>query len=123
MAAFHHSCSIRWISSVSTARRWRNSNPLPHLRGAKPSAGVRSVLAPQCVLAEARHKLAVRHKFGFAQPQRQALGSLTYRDDTTNRNRHPFTVLGKTELRLTCTGQFDIDLGQNLGIKQRAVFG
>ena len=55
-----------WISSVSTARRWRQQPAQAPRAGDDPSAGVRSVLAPQCVLAEARHKIAVRRKFGFA---------------------------------------------------------
>jgi hypothetical protein len=56
-------------------------------------------------------------KFGFAQPRRQLLGPRAHHHYTIGSTRRPLTALGKTELRLARANQFDINFGQDLGIK------
>src|SRR5262249_54799487 len=122
MAVFHHFCSIRWILWVSIARRWRNSSQRRRPPEAEFLSSAGTVLPPQRAIAEASHEVAVRRKFGIAQPRHQWFGPLADRDNSVGRSHHSPIALGKPKLCLPRTGQFNIHLGQNLGVKKRAVF-
>jgi len=62
-------------------------------------------------------------EFGFVQPWCQWLGPLANNDDSFASIRTAFGAFSKPELRLARVNQFDVDLGENLGVEQRSVLG
>ena len=78
-------------------------------------------MAPQGVFAEAGHEIAVRRKFCLAQPGGQWLRTRTY-DNRIIKAAGPTLIgLGKTELRLPCANQLDVNFGKYFRIEQGAV--
>jgi len=59
----------------------------------------------------------------FAQPRCKWLRPLTNDDDPLSPVGVSISAFGQAKLRLTRADQFDVNLGQNFGVKQRAVLG
>src|SRR5262249_13192724 len=114
MAVFHHCCLIPWISSASTGRKWHRFNRRLHLW---------RIVEPQRVLAKPHYEVTMRCEFDFAQPRRQWLRPFPDDNDAFSSICVGLGVFSEAELRLTRADQFDIDLGQNLGVEQCSVFG
>src|SRR5215475_5432625 len=112
MAAFRHSYLIRWISSAYTARKWPRLNRRLLLR---------HIAKPQSSLSQPDHKFAMRRDVGFAQSWRERLRPFANNNETLRAVRSTNVALSQTKLRLARAYQFDINLSENLGIKQRAV--
>ena len=65
----------------------------------------------------------MRVAFGIADARRQRDAALLANDDAVGADDALGGGLGKAERRLTAAEQFEIDLGQNLGVEQGAVLG
>ena len=81
------------------------------------------VIPPQHILAKARHEFAMRRAFGVAEAWRQFFGPRAYDGHAVDSIDAALTAFGKAELRLPRADQFEIDLGQDFRVEQRAVLG
>ena len=81
------------------------------------------IIPPQRILAQRRDEFAVRRAFRIGEARRQRHGALAPHCDAAARVAAARAALGEAELRLARADQLQIDLGQDLGVEQRAVLG
>ena len=96
--------------------------PAPR-RSLSSSGAVRQIIPPQSFLAQRRHEFAVRRAIGIAEARRKRHLAFAPHRDAVAARAAARAALGQAELRLARADQLQIDLGQDLGVEQRAVLG